>query len=86
MAKDGQEISPAEATVPGSEVVAAEAVFSKRIAGSAFAAAIFWLVALVTSAQAGANADNYLSSLVGLEDRMGPAALAASARSAPRAA
>jgi len=76
MAKDGEEISPAEATVPGSEVVAAEAVFSKRIAGSAFAAAIFWLAALVTSAQAGASADNYLSSLVGLQDRIGPAALA----------
>ncbi len=62
--------------MPGSEVVEAESVFAGRIAASAAVAAIFWIAALVTSAQAGANADNYLSSLVGLQNRMGPASLA----------
>ena len=63
-------------SVPGSEVVEAESGFAGRIAASAAVAAIFWIAALVTSAQAGANADNYLSSLVGLQNRMGPASLA----------
>jgi hypothetical protein len=76
MTPEGQEISPTNGAVSGSDVVAAEALFSKRIAASGVAAAIFWLAALVTSAQAGASADNYISSLVGLQDRMGPATLA----------
>jgi hypothetical protein len=76
MASEGKEISVEAASVSGSDVVQAESVFAMRIAASAAAAAIFWLVALVTSAQAGASADNYLSSLVGLQNRMGPASLA----------
>ena len=76
MASEGKEISVEAVPVPGSEVVEAESVFAGRIAASAAVAAIFWIAALVTSAQAGANADNYLSSLVGLQNRMGPASLA----------
>ncbi len=76
MGTEGKEISQTPQGASGAEVVEAESVFAKRVAASAVGAAIFWLAALVTSAQAPSNADNYLSSLVGLQSRMGPASVA----------